>query len=523
VEKKQVYHIFEDMFLKYKDVPMALYGLGINTKCLLEEAKTYNIIGIVANERIGEIVYGKEVMPIEAVLGKARIIVIVAQAKSVKVIYERIKHIENTGIEIYDLYGTRLKGLYDEDNQKEDGSLAFESTAAMSAYERMLNSSVLSAAKYASAKEDSHILNIFSRKAFHDHLSFVELRGKLSISNMYELGYYCFAPMTANYMAWLVKELEGEDHAIILFSSRDGYLLYKLYQLLKGKKPELKLPDAKYFYISRRAATIACIHNESDIAGIVASVLSLSRGSLIEILEQRLGIVLDKSDPILNRSFTDVLGKNEESKILARVLAYKDRIMENAVFERENYLKYTEKLNLDSYHDIFLFDLYSRGTNAAKLSKLLDRNVKLLCYAVKDFPNEYINSGSQFKSMFDSRNIMSGAWFRRGYQLFEIIYTSPEGQLKCFDKNGVPQFCENSQYNFDYIKEAQEGILSFINDLDRTDDMWYRGNFSLDMTDFMSGMMLPKYAIVSPDIRHGFLYQDSFSSDEAINIWDNII
>jgi hypothetical protein len=53
--------------------------------------------------------------------------------------------------------------------------------------------------------------------------------------------------------------------------------------------------------------------------------------------------------------------------------------------------------------------------------------------------------------------------------------------------------------------------------------MWYRGNFSLDMTDFMSGMMLPKYAIVSPDIRHGFLYQDSFSSDEAINIWDNII
>jgi hypothetical protein len=225
----------------------------------------------------------------------------------------------------------------------------------------------------------------------------------------------------------------------------------------------------------------------------------------------------------LNRSLTDILGKNEIHKISARVLEYKSKILENATRERGNYLKYLQNINVNSYKNIFLFDLYSRGTNTTNLIKLLNRKIKLLCFAVKDYPNEYINSENDFRSMFDSSKVMSGEWFRRGYQLLEIVYSSPEGQLKCFDNSGSPLFVENSQYNFEFINEVQKGIRAFINDLDAADDKWYRGVYSLDMVDFMIEMLLPKYSIVSSEIRNGFLYHDSFSLDKAINIWDCIV
>ena len=59
--------------------------------------------------------------------------------------------------------------------------------------------------------------------------------------------------------------------------------------------------------------------------------------------------------------------------------------------------------------------------------------------------------------------------------------------------------------------------------MDAADDKWYRGVYSLDMVDFMIEMLLPKYSIVSSEIRNGFLYHDSFSLDKAINIWDCIV
>ena len=91
-----------------------------SNQILLEENKDDNIVGITANDKIGEVVYDKEVMPIEAIPGKAKIIVIIAQAKSIKTIYERIKHIEDTGIMIFDLYGRMLKEYYDNKNPNAD-------------------------------------------------------------------------------------------------------------------------------------------------------------------------------------------------------------------------------------------------------------------------------------------------------------------------------------------------------------------------------------------------------------------
>lgn len=668
--QERIFHMFDERFAQHKEVPMALYGLGINTKYLLEETKDYNIIGVVANDRIGEYVYGKEVLPVEAVEDKVKIIVIVAQMKSVKIIYNRIKHIEDKGIDIYDIYGRKIKSYFDDENSKwkdepywdstfdklkaeidkhdiisfevfdtlimrkvlspdriwdntaaydmeekyvikrrcmveafeyarlqgkdiyflsdtyltseqihgllsecsredidighvltssdtkkakSDGSLyeyfnnlvgkgsklhvgsniesdveiaaqfGIDTFYIMSAYEMLLKSSVGDIIEYAANVCDYTVLGLFAAKAFNNPFALSESKGLLKIDNMYELGYYCFAPITIKFLAWIVEKLGSANNSVILFSSRDGYLLYKLYQYLKGKKPQLKLPEGIYFYISRRAATVACIQTEADIIDIIESVLRLSIGNLGEILEQRLGVAFDKGDGVLDRSLMDVLGEKDSNRIIERVLEYKDKILENAALERRNYLKYIHKSALQDYDKIYLFDLYTKGTSVNKLGKLLNTEAELLCYAVKDFPNEYISAMDNVESMFDNTDIMSGEWFKRSYQLFEAVYSSPEGQLKCFDNDGMPQFVENSGYNYSYIKEAQEGIIAFINDLEALDDKWHKHNFNLDMMDYISRMMAEKKSVASVEIRSGFTYHDSFASDERMNIWDRII
>ena len=65
-------------------------------------------MSVIANDRIGEIVYGKEVISIDSIPDEVKIVVIVAQMKSIKTIYKRIKVIETKGIQIFDFYGNNL-------------------------------------------------------------------------------------------------------------------------------------------------------------------------------------------------------------------------------------------------------------------------------------------------------------------------------------------------------------------------------------------------------------------------------
>lgn len=680
MEQERAYRMFDERFAQHKEVPMALYGLGINTKYLLEKAKDYNIVGIIANERIGEYIYGKEVIPIKAVEDKVKIIVIVAQVKSIKIIYNRIKYVEDKGIAIYDIFGMRVKDYLDDENDKmrdepywestfdtlkaeidkhdiisfdvfdtlimrkalmpdhmcdspeealkgkskedafkaekkyavkrlcvaavveyarlqgkeiyilsdtylsseqihelllqcsikdidinhvivssdtgttkKDGSLyALFNTLAgkglklhigsslkadiemaekfgidtyyvMSPYDMLLKSSVSEVIANAGSMIDFIVLGIFSAKAFNNPFALSESKGKLKIENMYDLGYYCFAPVTLKFLTWIADRIGNDNNAAVLFSSRDGYLLFELYKYLQNKNPQLKLPKGIYFYISRRAITVACIQTKDDIIDIVESALRFTVGNLGEILEQRLGMPFDKGDCILNRSLMDVAVEKDRKQIVDRVLEYEDEILRNAASERKNYLEYIQKNNLHTYGKVYLFDLYTRGTSLHKLNSLLGIEAELMCYAVKDFPNEYISAMDNINSMFDSTDIISGEWFRRCYQLFEAVYSSPEGQLKCFDNNGTPQFIENSEYNYSYLKEAQAGIVDFMNDLEILDEKWYLQNISLALTDSMIRIMTRKQSVSCEDLHKGFTYYDSFAAETVTEMWNRII
>lgn len=88
---------------------IVLYGVGINTKAILEEIQDGNIIGLMDPLCQGNVVMGKPVLSPEEASKRAGLIVIVARASVVPIIFERIRELETDhGIPIYNIEGKRL-------------------------------------------------------------------------------------------------------------------------------------------------------------------------------------------------------------------------------------------------------------------------------------------------------------------------------------------------------------------------------------------------------------------------------
>lgn len=107
-EAKEVEKCFRNAFEIYKKEPIILYGLGVNTRVLLNTLKDYNIIGVMDAKHEGEEFEGKHIYSEEEVKNIASIIVIIARATVVPIIYNRIKHLESDGIVICNVRGEKL-------------------------------------------------------------------------------------------------------------------------------------------------------------------------------------------------------------------------------------------------------------------------------------------------------------------------------------------------------------------------------------------------------------------------------
>jgi FMN phosphatase YigB (HAD superfamily) len=82
---------------------MALYGVGPNTKYILEKFTDYNIVGLMDNVRTGDTIFGKPILSlVQAKELGVRLIIIVARINNKMIIYRRIKEFcRENNIEIY--------------------------------------------------------------------------------------------------------------------------------------------------------------------------------------------------------------------------------------------------------------------------------------------------------------------------------------------------------------------------------------------------------------------------------------
>ncbi len=98
---------FKDHFQQYESAPLVLYGIGEKTKWILDNLPEFQVIGLMDRDTAGKIIYGKKVFHPDEVIEKTRMIIIVANMASNRIIYNRIRYLHDIhGISIFFTDGT---------------------------------------------------------------------------------------------------------------------------------------------------------------------------------------------------------------------------------------------------------------------------------------------------------------------------------------------------------------------------------------------------------------------------------
>ncbi|MBQ1316784.1 MAG: adenylyltransferase/cytidyltransferase family protein [Lachnospiraceae bacterium] len=225
-------------------------------------------------------------------------------------------------------------------------------------------------------------------------------------------GYAAMGPLLYGWMRWFLRRIRKKTYDAVLFSARDGYLLQKVYEIMK---PE-GAPPSVYFYTSRRAALLAASDNEK-----VRSYLSA--GGLDP------GKVFGGQDPAEARRAQQT---------------------------------YWRKAGLTADGRYALTDFVASGTVQRLLTEEAPFSVDGYCFSrspggVVHAPADvYLEGETEEEKAFLAR-----------YMEMEQAMSSPEPSLSSFRADGAPVFSEEVRTRREIrdMEEAQNGALAFVTDL----------------------------------------------------------
>lgn len=133
---------------------------------------------------------------------------------------------------------------------KENGIDAFLVIPAMRMLETSSCRDILS---YLDGMGSRVMAGMFSSKLLNDPFALYESGGRPTVREPRDFGFLFIGPLMVSFLVWMLKFLEGKNRDIVLFSSRDGWLVQKAYHILAGQWGIACLPEDVYFMISRKA------------------------------------------------------------------------------------------------------------------------------------------------------------------------------------------------------------------------------------------------------------------------------
>ena len=331
------------------------------------------------------------------------------------------------------------------------------------------------------------------------------------IDNFYNFGYSMLAPVIFKYFTFLQKSISNKNYDKLLFLSREGYYLQKIYKHF-CKCLKLKEIDNVYFLTSRRATSVACIDNIDDAYEIINHDFE---GSLNNLFKNRLGI--DNKD-IPN----EFVKANEEKQKIYNVLNNNfNEYLKQFKKEATYYKKYCSNI-FDKKSKLAVIDLGYSGTIQYYLMKL--NNIKLDGYYFTLSDNvKPTKIGGNCYSCYKSNTDTNEKNIFLFSMILETFLTAPYGQLVKFNEEIKPIYkSETLDKNLlKKLDEIYDGICQFFTDMIDTigndiDKLELTNEFV--STNFSSLVYVNN--IISPQIKEMFKLENSYSLDSTINVFD---
>lgn len=291
----------------------------------------------------------------------------------------------------------------------------------------------------------------------------------LTITSLRDFGYLVIGPTLTAFMAWLLQEARAADISMLLYASREGYLLKKAHDLIASnysRHQGASVPVGSYFLCSRTAACFAAL---SDAESFEIFLTAPFKGSLAELLRLRIGV--DDISPFVGRLGKDCLFRPGALPIDRR--RYRDSLgkcldlfSERVAIERQRYRQYA--VPLIGEHRAAMVDIGYGATIQQALAGFIDRIAGGFYFITLDRAECVEKSGQFAKGCFGNRlNIEKKELPMLKYSLLlEAAMTAPHGQFLGFDPDGNPRYKApgRAQRFFSEIDEVHQGALEFLGD-----------------------------------------------------------
>ncbi|WP_031549221.1 hypothetical protein [Oribacterium sp. FC2011] len=275
-------------------------------------------------------------------------------------------------------------------------------------------------------------MGLFLARIFNDPFRFEDEERKLSVKDASDIGYLFCGPMISDFTLWMNDSIERQGYDQVLFGARDGYLIEKLFQMLRTSTSHY------YFHTSRTAAIRAGMESQDDIDYVDSMKFF---GSSEETLKVRFGIDVNDLNTIDRNS----------------------AILEKGKYQRANYHKYIDKLGIAG-GDLAFFDFVAKGTTQMYLQKLFSQHMKGF-YFLQLEPEFMADKGLDIEPFYSDEEKNSSAIFDN-YYILETILTAPYPQMEEMDNEGNPVFAKETRSAQDLrvFDRAQRGIMEYFED-----------------------------------------------------------
>lgn len=414
--------------------------------------------------------------------------------------------------------------LHIGDNETSDiggaGLAGIDAFHICSGLDILLNSSAADVVSKTGNVWDELLLGqiLVSLRMFNSPFELGRHKGKLCIETVQDMAKLCFVPITIGYVSWIVGQLKGKKEDIVLFVSRDGYLLEQIYRDIRDNNPNLELPQAVYFYTSRKVMADVIPVNRQGIETLCFNLDQYRKIDIVKHIEKVFGVTFSGDVCRYSEKHFDEIDKDE---LLKALYSEQDTIFDHAKYCREKYIKYIEKLDLNSYRNIYIVDLVAQGSTRFGLSSLVGKDVTLLSLATTTIPNAFVKDPLLARSMYGQVVTGVGGAVSKMFPLLELVYGSRDGQVMGFDDNGRPIFSDTTKYNASLLDTIQDEILCYLKGY--SDMEWYLHGCTPQFAESMLAILDSEYSDVTDTVRNFFDFYDPLDEImDKYNVLSNV-
>lgn len=254
-----------------------------------------------------------------------------------------------------------------------------------------------------------------------------------------------FAPLVAGFLHWFTDALTRNPCDGILFAARDGAPMLRWYEDFCAAFPNLSLPEGKYFYTSRRAATLCNMDNEAAINAIVDSSRMLPPDVM---MQQKFDLPAQEIQPPTAQ---------DSQEIYRYVWRHQQAIFDRAKLARQGYYHYMGQLGLQMGGRYAFYDFVSSGTSQKGLSSFTPFTLQGLYFA---------STATADRAAVPIESFLGADadYFQHQFKRLELFMTSDEGSLAALDENGMPLFAPDhrSQAVIEYAHTCQQQITDWL-------------------------------------------------------------